>query len=175
MRRNTAVESPAPVVVSPPGSWQRLDPELEWLARWMDSAFEIPGTRIRFGLDALIGLVPGLGDLVTMLVSLYILNAARRYGVARITLARMAMNVGIDLVLGAIPFVGDVGDVFWKANEKNVALLRRHLNSTPEELRRSRSGDWLFVAGLLAGLFVLLAACIAATYFAVVWLVQLFG
>ncbi len=141
-----------------------VDPQLELLARWMDSVFEIPGTRIRLGLDPILGLFPGLGDLLTTVVSLYILGAARRYGVPRITLARMAANVAIDVVLGSLPLVGDVFDVFWKSNVKNVALLRRHVMAAPAEQRRARSGDWLFLAGLIVLLLVLLAGAIGVTY-----------
>src|SRR5579885_3759626 len=85
-----------------------VDPELALLARWMDSVFEIPGTGIRIGFDPILGLVPGLGDALTTLVSLYILAAARRYGVPRVTVLRMAANVAIDLALGAVPVFGDV-------------------------------------------------------------------
>ncbi|MGH7138687.1 MAG: DUF4112 domain-containing protein [Pirellulales bacterium] len=141
-----------------------VEPELELLARWMDSVFEIPGTRIRFGLDPLLGLLPGLGDLLTTLVSLYILGAARRYGVPRVTLLRMASNIAIDAALGAVPFFGDVFDVFWKSNVKNVALLQRHIRATPVEQRRGRSGDWFFLAVLILILLALLAGALATAY-----------
>ncbi|HJT31461.1 MAG TPA: DUF4112 domain-containing protein [Pirellulales bacterium] len=149
---------PNEVIIPPPPRRGRneLDPELELLAQWMDSVFEIPGLGIRFGLDALIGLIPGLGDTLTTLASLYILGAARRYGVPRITMVRMAANIALDYVLGAVPLLGDLFDVYWKANLRNVALLRRHLLATPAEERRARSGDWLFVAGLMVLLIMLL-------------------
>ncbi|MBI3866355.1 MAG: DUF4112 domain-containing protein [Planctomycetia bacterium] len=137
---------------------------LELLAQWMDSVFEIPGTRIRFGFDALIGLVPWLGDTVTSFVSLYILQAASRAGVPRVTLVRMAANIAIDYVLGTVPLAGDAFDVFWKANLKNVDLLKRHILVTPAEKRRARSGDWLFVAGLIAGLIALLVGCVTIAW-----------
>lgn len=143
---------------------REVDRELEMLARWMDSVFEIPGTRIRLGLDPILGLIPGLGDLLTTLVSLYIVGAARRYGLPRVTLVRMASNIGIDLVLGSLPFVGDAFDVFWKSNERNVALLRRHVQATPAGQRRARSGDWLFMAGLILIVIALLAASLALAY-----------
>lgn len=141
-----------------------VEPELETLARWMDNVFEIPGTRIRFGLDPLLGLLPGLGDLLTTLVSLYILGAARRYGVPRVTLLRMAANIAIDAALGAVPFLGDVFDLFWKSNVKNVALLQRHIRATPAEQRRAAGGDWLFLTGLIVLLLLLLAGALAAAY-----------
>lgn len=143
---------------------REVDRELETLAHWMDSVFEIPGTGIRLGLDPIVGLIPGLGDLLTTLVSLYIVSAARRYGLPRVTLVRMASNIAIDLVLGSLPFVGDAFDVFWKSNERNVALLRRHVLATPAEHRRVRSGDWLFMAGLATLLLALLAASLALAY-----------
>ena len=152
---------------------RKLGPELDSLARWMDSAFEIPGTGVRFGLDAIIGLIPGIGDTVTSFVSLYILHAASRYGVARVTLLRMAMNIGIDWLFGAIPLVGDAFDVYWKANLKNVALLRRHVLATAPEQRRVRRGDWLVVAGLSVALLALLAGALMIAYFLVTWLAGL--
>ena len=103
---------------------QELEPELEMLAHWMDSAFHIPGIGLRFGLDAIIGLIPGLGDTLTSLASLYILNAGRRYGVPRVTMLRMAANIALDYLVGMIPLFGDAFDVVWKANQKNVALLQ---------------------------------------------------
>lgn len=141
-----------------------VEPELDLLARWMDSVFEIPGTRIRFGIDPLLGLLPGLGDLLTTLVSLYILGAARRYGVPRVTMMRMAANIAIDAMLGALPFFGDIIDVFWKSNVKNVALLQRHVRATPAEQRRATSGDWLFLAALILLLLLLLAGAVAVAY-----------
>ena len=91
----------------------------------MDDLFRVPVLGWRFGLDALIGLIPGLGDTSTALVSFYILAAAVRHGVPKITILRMGMNIGIDYLLGSLPVVGDVADAWWKSNQKNVALLRR--------------------------------------------------
>lgn len=100
---------------------------LDGLAVLMDSAFTIPGTNVTMGLDALIGLVPVVGDLVTTAISSYILYEARRLGASKLTLARMASNVAIDGVVGAIPIVGDMFDVTFRANRRNVAILREHL------------------------------------------------
>lgn len=93
----------------------------------MDSAVAIPGTNVRLGLDALVGLVPVVGDLVTTAISSYILYEARRLGASKFTLARMAANIAIDGVVGAIPIAGDVFDVAFRANRRNMALLRDHL------------------------------------------------
>ena len=165
-----------PILITNPQR-QRAMPELdvELLARWMDSVFEIPGTRIRFGLDAIIGLVPGLGDLITSVVSLYILRVASRRGVPRITLVRMASNIAVDYVLGSVPVVGDAFDVYWKANLKNVELLRRHTLSTRTEKLKARSGDWLFVAGLMALLVALLVGCVTIAWWLVASLWHLLG
>jgi Domain of unknown function (DUF4112) len=153
---------------------QELEPELELLAHWMDSAFHIPGIGVRFGLDAIIGLIPGLGDTVTSLASLYILNAGRRYGVSRVTMLRMAANIGLDYVVGAIPLLGDAFDVVWKANQKNVALLRRHIEATPAEERRARRGDWLVLAGLVAVLALLLVGAVTVAWTIMGWMLHSF-
>jgi len=143
------------------------DANLEALARWMDSAFYVPGLDMRFGFDALLGLIPGFGDTVTSFISIYIMNAARRYGVPRVTLMRMAANIALDYVVGSVPLLGDVFDVYWKANLKNVALLRNHLLATPAEERRARAGDWLFMVALVFGLFAILAGSLAIAYLVV--------
>lgn len=100
---------------------------LETLARVLDSAVKLPGSEIRIGVDALIGLVPVIGDLVSGLISSYVILEARRLGVSRWTLARMATNTTIDTLIGAVPIVGDVFDVAYRANVRNVAILRRHI------------------------------------------------
>ena len=84
----------------------------------------IPGTNVRFGIDALIGLVPGIGDVVTTLLSLYIVREARALGAPRWLIARMLWNVALDGVVGAVPLAGDVFDVMWRANRRNMDLLR---------------------------------------------------
>jgi hypothetical protein len=100
---------------------------LENLARLLDSAVAIPGTNIRFGADALLNLVPGVGTLAAKLLAAWIILEARRLGVPSSTLVRMAGNVGVDLVISSIPLAGWVGDVFFRANQRNMRLLRAHL------------------------------------------------
>lgn len=141
--------------------------QIELLAHLMDSVFEIPGLRLRFGLDALLGLIPGLGDTATSIVSLYILHAASRHGVSRITMTRMATNVAIDYAIGAIPFAGDVFDVYWKSNRKNAELLRRELEANPTGPRPRRVGDWLFFLGLAGVLLALLVGSITIAWFVI--------
>ena len=100
---------------------------LDALATLLDTAFVVPGTNIRFGIDAMIGLVPGIGDAITTLMSLYIVREARALGVPRRVIARMLMNVALDGVVGAVPLLGDAFDVMWRANRRNMALLQSHL------------------------------------------------
>jgi Domain of unknown function (DUF4112) len=102
---------------------------LERLARLLDSAYRVPGTRIRFGLDPLLGLLPGVGDVASAALSAYLVYEARRLGVSSPMLARMIGNIGLDLMIGAVPLAGDVADVFWRANKRNMRLLRRHLDA----------------------------------------------
>jgi hypothetical protein len=101
---------------------------LDALANLLDTAFIFPGTNVRFGLDAIIGLVPGIGDAITTVISLYIVREARALGVPRRVVARMLANVALDGVVGAVPFLGDAFDVMWRANRRNMALLRKHLD-----------------------------------------------
>ncbi|MDB5392259.1 MAG: hypothetical protein JWM11_7905 [Planctomycetaceae bacterium] len=143
--------------------------ELELLARWMDSVFRIPGTELRFGFDAILGLIPGLGDTATSLVSLYILQEARKRGVSRLTMVRMGANIVVDYVLGSIPFFGDIFDVYWKANLMNVELLRQHSLANSAVQRRLKISDWLFLAGLAGLLIALLVVSLTLTYFVIRW------
>jgi hypothetical protein len=129
---------------------------LEQLGKLMDSQFVIPGLGIRFGVDALLGLVPGLGDFFGGLVSLYILGAAAQQGVSRVTITRMGLNVVIDMLLGSLPFIGDLFDVAYKANYRNVALLKRNLGASEAQRRAVGRADKFFVVGILFALFLLL-------------------
>lgn len=107
-----------------------LDPsmsDIEQLATLLDAQFRIPGTSLRFGYDSIIGLVPGVGDSVTALLGGYIVYRARQLGAPPSLIARMLLNLGVDAAFGSIPIVGDVFDFAFKANRKNVALLRQHL------------------------------------------------
>lgn len=109
---------------------QLLEAELAHLDRLstlLDTAFRIPGTSIRFGWDSLLGLAPGVGDIVTMGPAIYLIYRGRRMGARRRTLVRMGLNAGIDLLVGAAPVVGDIFDLAFKANKRNVALLRGDL------------------------------------------------
>jgi hypothetical protein len=145
------------------------DSGVEQLARWLDSAFTLPGTNIRFGLDSLLGLLPGAGDTLTSLVSLYILSAAHRRGASKATILRMALNVAIDFTIGAIPVLGDLFDLYFKSNQRNVALLQRHLAATPGEQRQLQRGDRWFVTMVIVALALILAACVYAAVRSAAW------
>lgn len=99
---------------------------VESMATWMDSRFTIPGTNIKFGFDALIGLIPGAGDFTTLLISGYMVSILAKNGASGFVLARMALNVLIDALLGSVPLIGDIFDVAFKANIRNVKLMREH-------------------------------------------------
>ncbi len=142
----------------------RLD-RLRRLAILLDNSIPIPGTGIRVGLDALLGLVPGAGDLAGGAFSLYILLQAARLGVPRTLLARMGWNLVVDVVVGAVPLLGDLFDAGFKANMRNLALLERHVDRPAASARSSRR----FVA-LLA---VLVGLCVVGAVVVLIWLVHL--
>ncbi|HVI70443.1 MAG TPA: DUF4112 domain-containing protein [Pyrinomonadaceae bacterium] len=152
-----------------------LDKSLERLGWIMDDPLRVPVLGWRFGLDALIGLIPGLGDTTTSLVSFYILAAAVRYRVPKITLLRMGLNIGIDYLVGSLPFVGDVVDAWWKSNQMNLDLLRKRATVPAEEAREGRTSDWLFVGGLIAGLVALAIASAAISLYLLFQLGELLG
>ena len=139
---------------APPRSTRQANVEksLDQLSWLMDDLFRVPMLGWRFGLDALIGLIPGVGDTATTLVSFYILAAAVRYRVPKITLLRMGLNIGIDYVLGSLPVVGDLFDAWWKSNQMNVALLKKRATVNAAAARKGRTSDWLFVGMIIAGL-----------------------
>ena len=127
-----------------------IDKKTERLAWLLDDLFRVPILGWRFGLDALIGLIPGIGDTSTALASFYILASAVRHGVPKITLLRMGMNIGFDYLIGSLPVVGDIADVWWKSNKKNIALLRKRATVSAEEARAGSVSDWIFVGGIIA-------------------------
>jgi len=104
------------------------------LANLLDNAFLIPGTNRRIGLDAIIGLLPGIGDAISTVLSSYIIWEARQLGLPRWKIARMIGNVAIDTAIGAIPVAGDAFDLFFKANQRNLRIIHEHLNLGPIEI-----------------------------------------
>ncbi len=141
----------------------------------MDDLFRVPVLGWRFGLDALIGLIPGFGDTATSLVSFYILASAVRYRVPKITLLRMGFNIGIDYVVGSFPLVGDFADAWWKSNHRNLDLLKKRATVTAEEARAGRASDWLFVGGIIVGLIGLAIASAFISFYLLIKLFELLG
>src|SRR2546429_1821604 len=138
-----------------PSSMQ-IERELEVVSQLMDNRFRVPVLGWRFGLNAIIDLIPEFGDIATTIVALYILVSAVRYRVPKITLLRMGVNIAIYFVVGMLPFVGDLFDAWWKPNIRNLNLLRRRATVSAAEAKRGRTSDWLFVALIAAGLLALL-------------------
>mgnify|MGYP002778912731 CR=1 FL=1 len=133
------------------------------LSRSLDSIFRVPGTRFRFGLDPLLGLVPGLGDVVGGGMAAYVMWLAARAGAPAPILGRMAFNVAIDALLGAVPLLGDVVDAFWKGNLRNLGLLEQYL----ENPAKARSRSYVFLIFLLVLLLATIAGTIWLTYAAI--------
>ena len=126
---------------------------LRRVAELLDSAFVLPGTTYRIGLDPIIGLVPWVGDLVSPLFTVVLLWQARDVRVPKVVLTRMILNAAVDGIIGAIPFAGDLFDFGWKSNLRNMALLERHAY----EHHRPSAGDWAFVMAMMV-LAIVLAA-----------------
>jgi hypothetical protein len=129
---------------------QRLE-ALRNISRLLDSAFVVPGTEYRVGLDPILGLVPGLGDLTSPLFAIALLWQSRDLGIPRVVQLRMIFNVAIDALVGLLPVAGDFFDFAWKANDRNITLLERHAY----EHRRPTFADWLFVTGAIVLLLVI--------------------
>jgi hypothetical protein len=158
--------------VLPPARKGRDVPDLSRLLAWLlDDLIPIPGTKVRIGLDPIIGLIPGFGDSSTALASSIIILHALRAGVPRIVLVRMALNVLVNTAVGAIPGVGDVFSAFFKSNRRNVALLERHAGA--RAVRASTTGDWIFVGALVGGLLLAAVAVSFAVGFVVYKLFKL--
>ena len=136
-----------------------IEEGLDNLALYLDGLFRIPGTGWRFGLDALIGLIPNVGDTLTSLASFYILVAGVRYGVPKITLLRMAFNIGLDYVVGSIPFIGDAFDFFWKANKQKMDLIRERATGRD----KGTTSDYVFIFVIIGVLILLLIGSIIAS------------
>jgi hypothetical protein len=141
----------------------QISKELEVLARLMDDQFAIPVLEWRFGLNAIIDLIPGIGDIGTTLVALYILISAVRYRVPKITLLRMGLNIAIYFVVGMIPWLGDLFAIWWKPNIRNLKLLRSRATVSAEDVRQARKSDWLFVGAIVGTLLALLFGSLALT------------
>ncbi|HEX4004709.1 MAG TPA: DUF4112 domain-containing protein [Acidobacteriaceae bacterium] len=144
------------------------DENLDLLAHLLDDWFAIPGTSIRVGLDGVIGLIPGLGDILAGLASCILIVAAWLRGVPWVTLLRMAVNVGLEVAIGAVPFLGDIFVIAWKANRRNYRLMTLHLR----EPHRHTGKDVGFLLCLLGGVVAILAAPFVVLLIIVVWILH---
>ena len=145
-------------------SVRRRVARLAWL---LDNSIPLPGTRFRIGLDAIVGLIPGLGDVIGVLLSSYIVREAARIGTPPSVLVRMAFNVAVEGVVGLVPFVGDIFDAAWKANQRNLALLDAHFRDPRASVRSSRTFVALLVAALVA--FIVIIAALGVLIARLVW------
>lgn len=137
---------------------------LRQLSKLLDNAISIPGTKISFGLDPLIGLLPGGGDTLTGGIAAYIVVEAARMGIPRDILWKMVGNILIDSFAGTVPVVGDLFDLGWKANVKNIELLEQHLDATI-----SGKPNYLFMIGLVALLALIVLGFAVIAFFSVTW------
>ncbi len=140
-----------------------------WIARYLaellDRRFTIPGTSIRIGLDPILGLVPGVGDLLANLTGSAILFIAAQFNIPKIVLLRMGLNIAINAMIGAIPIFGDIFSIWFRSNVKNVQLLERYTGGPRQP---STAAHWSFVIALIAGLLIIIFAILAG----VVWLLS---
>lgn len=138
--------------------------KLRRVSRILDNAIAIPGTKISFGLDPILGLLPGGGDTVTGGIAAYIVVEAARMGVPREVLWKMVSNILIDSFAGTVPVVGDIFDLGWKANLKNIELLEKHL-----DLAESNQSDRLFIFGLILVLALIVLGFATIAFFTITW------
>jgi Domain of unknown function (DUF4112) len=143
----------------------QIERELEVLSQVMDNQFRIPVLGWRFGMNAIIDLIPGIGDISTTIIALYVLVSAVRYRVPKITLLRMGVNIAIYFLGSMVPFAGDLFAAWWKPNIRNINLIRRRATVSAAEAKRGRTSDWLFVGLIVGGLLALLFGSIALTLF----------
>lgn len=139
------------------------DPVQKIVAHLLDNLFQVPGTKIRFGLDPILGLLPGFGDTVSGLISTAMLSIGLRKGIPRIVIARMALNILLNSILGAVPLLGDAFSFWFKSNARNYALFTEHARGA----RRSTRGDWAFLIAIVTVVGFLVIGIAVGT----IWLV----
>lgn len=140
---------------------------LRWWADLLDARFRIPGTQIRFGIDPILSLVPGLGELTTPLFTLLLFAQAINLGVPKVILVRMALNALIDAAIGALPIVGNVGDIFWRANNANLILIERYARPGVRPTRADYAFVWAVTA--VFGMVLILPVILGVTIALVLW------
>ena len=160
--------------VLPPEEKKRrasLEPLFRWVALVMDDLIAFPAMKFRFGLDPLIGLVPGIGDTASAVVSALVLIQAARRGLPKILLARMSLNILINEIVGIIPGLGDAFSFWFKSNKRNYDLLLAYSGAR----QRARTSDWLFVISVVAILFLIVAAGLVVSFFVLRAIAHLLG
>ena len=150
---------------------QSLEPLFRWIALLMDDLIRLPGTKFRIGIDPLIGLIPGIGDTGSALVSAIALIQAARRGLPKIILARMATNILLNELIGIIPVIGDAFSFWFKSNARNHQLIKEYSGGR----RTARRSDWVFVFGILFALGVIVCAGIAVSFFIIQQLITFLG
>lgn len=148
----------------------QIEREIEVFAQIMDNQFALPVLGWRFGMNAIIDLIPGIGDVATSLVALYVLISAVRYRVPKITLLRMALNIAIYFLGNLVPWVGDVFAAWWKPNMRNLNLLRKRATVSADEAHDAKVSDWLFVGVIVLGLLAMLCGSLAISAFIIWWI-----
>jgi len=144
---------------------------LRWIAQLLDSRYRVPGTQIRFGLDPVLDLIPGIGDLVSPIFALLVIVQGLRQRVPKVILLRMLFNALIDALIGAVPLVGAVGDVFWRANLRNLDLLERHAQPGRPPTR----ADYVFVFSIAALFGIVIAIPVGVGIFLMYWIIKTVG
>jgi Domain of unknown function (DUF4112) len=137
----------------------------KFLADWLDQRFTIPGTSIRIGLDPILGLIPGIGDMIANLAGSAIILIAAQYRLPKIVLLRMGLNVALNAIIGAIPVFGDIFSIWFRSNVKNAQLLERYVGT---EDPVSNFSNWIFVIAVIGGIILLLIAILLVT----VWVLK---
>ncbi len=156
------------------GAWNRQDlgKLAQALAQLLDSSLTIPGTRIKIGLDPLIGLIPGIGDFISNAIGSSLLVLATKAGVPRIVILRMSLNIFINMLVGAIPGIGDLFSIWFKSNLENAQLLHRHCQTTAPVPTLI---DWVYVGSIVIGMFFLLVTACAFIFWLGSSLIRLLG
>src|SRR3954465_9165667 len=139
---------------------QGLEPIFKWIAFIMDDVMRVPGTRFRFGLDPLLGLIPGIGDTSSALVSAFALIQAVRLGIPKVLIMRMTLNILLNEIIGVVPGIGDAFSFWFKSNARNYEIIKHHRLGTNAPKR----SDWLFVIAILLLLFVIVCVGIAISF-----------
>jgi len=150
---------------------REAEPLFRWLAFFMDNLVRVPGTNFRIGLDPIIGLIPGVGDTGAAVISAMALLKAARLGLPKIVMARMALNILINQIVGIVPVVGDAFSAWFKSNARNYKLLQEHAGPR----RKSNRSDWAFVVGVLLLLGLVVVVGLGVTVFVLQQLFQLLG